>query len=181
MPDTKQELDIELTRLAQLATRTAGLPVDEDDQELLESLVLQHAEQVKASWLTERVERAVKLLYPGYDKRMGEEAKPLRWPLKDWWWNGARVTEMDVRANGDIRVDLRSYVGCGETDDIHGFVLPRAWIEADDQVSLIHEACRQERARLASKTQAEALAQAQRDAEAAVARLAQLKGGSNAA
>lgn len=178
MLETKLALDQEMARLTKLAEHMRVLePLTFDEQELLEDLVSRHAAATEEAWLAGRIEAVVDVLYPAYDRRgRAEEDKPVRWPEKDWWWNGASVDSWEKRSNGDFVVDLTSYVGCGESDDIRGLVLPKEWVYADDVKSVVLEACRAERERRAAKKRDEDLAAAQREANAAVARLAKLQG-----
>lgn len=181
MLETKLALDQELARLEQLSVRMremAGLA--DDERELLEELVRGHVESTRQAWVDERLEKVVDLLYPSHDRRGRSEAeKPVRWPDHDWWWNGASIKSRTERHDGDFIIDLSSYVGGGETDTIEGFIIPKAWVYADDIITVIRGACITERARREGVKRAQDLAQAQWDAVAAAARLAQLQGASN--
>lgn len=131
----------------------------------------------RQAWLHERVQAIVDVLFPSYRKTASEADKPLRWPEKGWWWNGACINELRELDNGDVEVDLSSYVGCGETDNLENFVLPRAWLEADDAQAVAAQACAQERARRDEAHRQQALADARAQAQRAAQHLAQLEQG----
>ena len=83
---------------------------------------------------------------------------------------------MSVLSNGDLSVDMQSYVGCGETDSCEGFILKKEWVEANDMAAAIQlflqtEAERQQREEMHNE-----LNEAQANLQAAQARLALLKG-----
>lgn len=175
MPESMKELVGELAGLERLVARVRALDALEPaDRELLEDLVQEHAGRTQARWTAARVSQAVDLLFPSYDGRAPAVEKPVRWPGKAWWWNGASIEDSTELHNGDIEVELKSYVGGGDYDD-YRFTLPKAWLDADDMTAVITQACLEERARLAAETRADELAKAQREAHAANARLAQLQ------
>ncbi len=176
MADPKAHLNAELARLASLTQSIAGLALPEDDRDLLAELVSAHADAARNTWLTERLDQAVALLFPDYDSLKPEHLKPVRWPSRAWWWNSARIRDTYVQANGDVIVNLRSYVGRGETDDLDQFRIHREWLEAEDMAAVIHQACRAQAERLAQAARAAQRAQAQAQIAAAHAQLAALEG-----
>lgn len=180
MADPKAVLESELNNLHALQLRLKGLPLDSADLELLDELVASHARVVQSTWLSERVQLIVDLLFPSYNGRLDEADKPIRWPAKAWWWNGAAIKELDEQANGDVVVTVRSYVGGGETDTLKDFSISKSWLEAPDLATAIHQACLEEKARLKGTQRAKDLAAAHRDAAAASARIAELTGGRHA-
>lgn len=187
MLESKTELQARLHPLQTLsealqkdpARALADLPEGQqaDLGELLSELVAAHVAAQRQAWLHERVQAIVDVLFPSYRKTASEADEPLRWPEKDWWWNGARINELRELDNGDVEVDLSSYVGCGETDNLENFVLPRAWLEADDAQAVAAQACAQERARRDEAQRQQALADARAQAQRAAQHLAQLEQG----
>lgn len=145
--------------------------------ELLAELLDAHAESQRQAWLHERAQAIVDVLFPTYRKTAQEADKPLRWPEKDWWWNGASIDELREQPNGGLEVDLSSYVGRGDTDRLEGFVLPRAWVEADDVQATAAQACVQERARRDEAQRQQALADARAQAQRAAQHLRELEQG----
>jgi hypothetical protein len=127
--------------------------------------------------LRAQAEQAVSLLFPSWRGARVEEAKHPQWHEKSWWWNGASIRSFDERANGDLVMELSSYVGGGETDTIEDFVLKREWLEADDMAAVIRAHCEAGAARRAGRRVAQELANAQAEVAAAQARLAKLRAG----
>jgi hypothetical protein len=179
MADSVNMLSAELAGLEALEARVAVLTLADEDRELLASLVRQHAANQYTAWLEERVRMVVHILFPVYSKTSSKN-KPLVWPVKGWWWNGAKITDSHEHPNGDVQVALRSYVGGGDTDDLDSLVIPRAWVEAENMVDVVHAAIQAEQARLAKIAQDRDLAQAQHNLAAAAARLQSLTGGAHA-
>lgn len=168
MHKTKKELDAEITGLRGFARRLSQLPLPESELELLASLIEGHVTGTRSAWMQERLERAIDLLVPTYDGRVAEELKPSRWPTKAWWWTGASIRDAETTPSGDVVLSLSSYVGRGQTDDLDGFVIQKAWLEADDLKSAIQEACRIEWVRREVLAQAEKIANARRELERAL-------------
>ncbi len=73
-------------------------------------------------------------------------------------------------------VDLSSYVGCGETDNIYGLRIQKAWLEADDMGPLIRAHMEAEFSRKETQRRQQELARAQAELAAAQARLNDMKG-----
>lgn len=180
MADPKSDLDAEVASLTELARRVEGLALSDEDRELLGELVGAHIAAVRQAWVDQRLEQAISLLFPTYNGRLPEDEKPVRWPEKAWWWNGASVTDVDELHNGDLRVTVRSYVGGGETDELTGLVIPRAWLDAPNMPSVIHEACRFNKRRRDGAARERDLAIARSEVAQAAARLQALTGASNA-
>ncbi len=67
-------------------------------------------------------------------------------------------------------------MGCGETGTIHGFILKKEWLEADDMATVIKAYCEATARRVEAERTSEELARARAEAATAQARLARLPG-----
>jgi hypothetical protein len=176
MNNTKHELATRLNALAALKSKLETLSFSEEERDILTELLSQEEGRKARSWRRARAEQAVSLLFPTW--RGGRIEKP-KHPLhhdKSWWWNGASIESLEECANGDLELELSSYVGCGETDTIHGFILKKEWLEADDMAAVIQAYCEATARRLEAKRTSEELARARAEAATAQARLARLQG-----
>jgi len=98
-----------------------------------------------------RVEWIVDICIPSYDyaylKATNKEF-PIRHPTTAGWWNGATVLNTSKNLNGDVHVEVKSYVGRDkyDTDDI---TLLKEWFEVENPTTMIQEWCVKETARIA--------------------------------
>jgi hypothetical protein len=174
---TKQELTARLSTLAALKAKLEEMSFSEHEHEILRELLSDEEDSVSRRWLRARAEHAVSLMFPSWRGARLEEAKHPKFHDKSWWWNGASIRSLEERDNGDLVLELSSYVGGGETDSIEDFVLKREWLEADDMAAVIREHCEAEAARREGRRVAQDLANAQAEVAAAQARLAKLQTG----
>lgn len=175
--DTKQELNARLNTLAALQAKLQAMAFTDEERDLLEGLLLSEQERETCAWRRERAEQAIDLLFPSWRGGRIEQPKHPLWHEKSWWWNGASIKSLDERMDGSLEVTLSSYVGCGETDTIDGFILKNEWLEADDMQAVIQAFMTGEAARKEAKKAAQDMARAQADVAAAQARLATLQAG----
>ncbi|KVP96943.1 hypothetical protein WJ97_14070 [Burkholderia ubonensis] len=174
--DTKQELNARLNTLAALQAKLPTMPVTNEERELLEDMLATQQERETHHWRRARAEQAISLLFPTWRGGRIEKPKHPMWHENSWWWNGASIESFEERGDGDIEVELSSYVGCGETDTIDGFILKKEWLEADDMPAVIQAFMGGEATRKEAKQAAQEMARAQADVAAAQARLARLQG-----
>ncbi|KWA83765.1 hypothetical protein WL29_20590 [Burkholderia ubonensis] len=175
--DAKQELNARLNTLAALQTKLQTMAVTDEERDILESLLANEQERETCAWRRERAEQAIDLLFPSWRGGRIEQPKHPLWHEKSWWWNGASIESLHECMDGDLEVTLSSYVGCGETDTIDGFILKNEWLEADDMPAVIHAFMKGEAARKEAKKAAQEMARAQADVVAAQKRLATLQAG----
>ncbi len=173
---TKHEINERLSFLAALQQKLTSLALTEDEQTALEELLVAQSGREASEWRHERAEEAVSHLFPTWRGGRIEKPKHPMWHEKSWWWNGASIESLAEQANGDVVVDLSSYVGCGETDNIHGLRIPREWLEADDMGPLIRAHMEAEFSRKEAQRRHQELARAQSELAAAQARLNDMKG-----
>ena len=125
---------------------------DETLKEHFESLYSEILSKDKHIKNLNRVFEIVDFCFPQYNSRLPEDEKPLRLPIKEWWWNGASViydeSEPNIKfhSNGDATVHVTSYVGGGDMNN-YELRIPRGWF-ADDWQTQITEFIRQEKERL---------------------------------
>lgn len=100
----------------------------------------------KEQALKDRIEWLVDICIPSYNSRGLEKDKPIRHPEHSGWWNGASVTDFEVLGNGDVRVQVKSYVGCSEYEDGE-ITLLKEWLEVDNPITVVQEWCVKEAAR----------------------------------
>lgn len=172
----KAELNARLSTLAALTAKLPTLGLSEEETEILEELLSAKSTQEEETWLRERADAAVGYLFPTWRGGRIEKPKHPMWHDKSWWWNGASIESMAPCNNGDLEVELSSYVGCGETDTIPRFVLKREWLEAEDMAATIKAYCEAEFNRKETQKRAAELARAQADLAAAQARIYQMQG-----
>lgn len=172
----KAELNARLTTLAALQDKLPTLGLSEEESDILAELLSAKAAQEEEAWLRERAEAAVGYLFPTWRGGRIEKPKHPMWHEKSWWWNGASIESMESCRNGDLEVELSSYVGCGETDTIYRFVLKREWLDAEDLEATIKAYCEAEFTRKETQKRAAELARAQSELAAAQARLQQMQG-----
>ncbi|KVP39574.1 hypothetical protein [Burkholderia ubonensis] len=175
--DTKQELNARLTTLAALQAKLQTMALTDDELEILSGLLSDEQERETCAWRRERAEQAIELLFPSWRGGRIEKPKHPQWHEKSWWWNGASIKSPDERMDGSMELTLSSYVGCGETDTLEGFILKKEWLEADDMPAVIQAFMASEAARKEAKQAAQEMARAQADVAAAQARLTRLQGG----
>lgn len=174
---TKNELNAQLATLAALQPKLAAAAFDESEREILSDLLTAEQERQLAAWRSARAEQAIDLLFPTWRGGNVEKPKHPMWHEKSWWWNGAAIDSLDEQANGDMKATLTSYVGCGDTESIYGFIIKKEWLEADDMAATIQAYCEREAAARESARAAQEQARAQADLAAAQARLARLQTG----
>lgn len=167
---TKNELNAQLDALAALRAKLSSTALSEGELAVLSDLLTAEQTRRAGAWRAGRAEQAINLLFPTWRGSHNEKPKHPMWHEKSWWWNGATIDSLEERANGDMEAHLSSYTGCGDTDDIYGFIIKAEWLEADDMPAVIRAYCEQEAA-------AQAQARAQADLATAQARLAQLQTG----
>jgi hypothetical protein len=171
---TKQELDGQLAALAALQAKLTGADLTDQERETLDDLfAAEHARQSQA-WRRARAEQAIDLLFPTWRGGRIEKPKHPMWHEKSWWWNGATIESLEERGNGDLEATLSSYVGCGDTDTIYGFILKKEWLDAEDMPAVIQAYCVDQAAARERASADQARARAQADLAAAQARLVQL-------
>lgn len=174
---TKHELDGELAGLAALQAKLATSHLTDDEQETLAELFAAEQERRAGAWRHARAEQAIGLLFPTWRGSRIEKPKHPMWHEKSWWWNGASIDALEERANGDMGATLSSYVGCGDTDTIYGFIIKKEWLEAEDMPAVIQAYCVDQAAARERKSADQERARAQADLAAAQARLAELGAG----
>lgn len=131
-----------MSELEQLRAEVAAL------KEQLQPYLDQEAENIRQQAWQERLELLVDLCVPRYDSRSSN--KPVRHPETEWWWNGASIIDYDHHANGDIDVDLKSYVAGGNYDEKR-ITLLAEWFVLDDPTQAVREWCIAESARREEK------------------------------
>lgn len=104
----------------------------------------------KQQALKDRIQWLVDICIPKHHGRAEEKNKPIRHPKTASWWNGATITDFQILSNGDIRVEVKSYVGGGE-DDTDEIILLKHWLEIDKPIPVVHEWCLKETERLAEE------------------------------
>ncbi len=113
-------------------------------------LEAEEEERKKQVWQA-RLEYLVDLCIPAYSRvtlDARKEPYPIRHPQTASWWNGATVEGFNVMANGDVRVQVKSYIGHGE-DDSDEIILFKEWFDLEDPKPAVQELCVKETARLA--------------------------------
>lgn len=173
---TKHEIDQRLSFLAALQQRLPELALSEREQDALSELLEAQQEREAQDWRQARAEAVVDQLFPSWRGGRIEKPKHPIWHEKSWWWNGASVESLQVQANGDVVVDISSYVGCGDTDTIHGLVLKREWLDADDISAVVRAYTEEVASRNEARKRQQELATAQAALAAAQARLNQMQG-----
>ncbi|MFE1574355.1 hypothetical protein ACFIQG_21550 [Comamonas odontotermitis] len=130
----------------------------------------------------ERAEEIVDFLFPAFNAvaaRSNPSTKPPQWHEKSWWWNGVRIDwdGSDLGEGGsEFELNLSSYVGGGETEDIH-IKLPAAWLTETNWKECA-EAYRAERMKVRQRAEtASKAAAAQRQIAEAQETLRRLEGG----
>ena len=103
------------------------------------------AEEAKEEAFKERLSAIVNICCPKYDGR--KENPPLRHPDTACWWNGASIGEHYTKANGDVEVELQSYVGGGNYDD-HTLTLKKEWFEVENYTEVLHKFFKEETIRV---------------------------------
>lgn len=168
---------IDETAFARAIDAAATAPLLARIAELTEELATYKAAEasvVKEAEARERAEQIASILFPRYSAvaaRTDPSEKPLQWHEKSWW-NGVSVNwhESDGFDSTGGQIVLESYVGGGETETttVH---IPLAWLEAgDDQwIALVHQHKKVFAAKLAERTKAAELAEAEREIANAVA------------
>lgn len=177
---TKDELDKEVVATNELLNKVISLHLTSNnfnsrEQELLIELVEEKIKKVVSEWRQERIEKVVRILFPGYDGRRPENEKPIRHPIKSFWWNGASISDINENYDGSVNVNLTSYTGGGNSDELDDFHILKEWIEADDQETRLHNYCIAITKENNQKANFQALAKAEQDALNAVNTLAELK------
>jgi hypothetical protein len=175
---TKNELNGQLAALAALQTKLATTPLTEQELEVLTELFTAEQARQAHAWRHARAEQAISLLFPTWRGGRIEKPKHPIWHEKSWWWNGASIDSLEELSNGDLEAKLESYVGCGDTDTIYGFIIKKEWLDAEDMPATIKAHCEREAAAREAARVAQEHARAQADLAAAQARLAQLQTGS---
>ncbi|MFA7287192.1 MAG: hypothetical protein WC052_06020 [Patescibacteria group bacterium] len=138
---------------------------------------LQRDEEERVQALIDsRVRKIVALLFPKYYWQLKEDEKPIRHPVKGWWWNGASIMEQSDRNsyNGTVEVEVCSYTGSGDSDK-YTFVIPSEWLDLEDPTEIVHAWCIEETAKLAEEKRQKDIIEAQRKIERAAQDLADLK------
>ncbi len=172
----KHELDARLSFLVALEGKLPAMTLEEQEKDtLLELLEAQRARE-SDEWLRARAEEAVSCLFPTWRGGRIETPKHPMWHEKSWWWNGASIEELAELSNGDVVLNLSSYVGCGDTDTLYGLVLKREWLEADDMPGMLNAYMASELERRNAEKQQQALARAQAELRAAQAQVTRLQG-----
>lgn len=115
-------------------------------KEQLQPYLDAEAEQQREQALKDRIQWLVDICIPSHHGRAEEKDRPIRHPKTASWWNGATVTDFNVLQNGDVRVDVKSYVGCSEYDDSE-IILFKEWIDAENPTTLVKDWCVKEAAR----------------------------------
>lgn len=127
-----------------------------------------------------KVSFVLDLLFPHnrYDK--GGVPRELRHPEKFWWWNGwSLLEESDPNSvNGNISVQVESYVGGGE-EETYSFDIRGEWIEPDDHEEIkarVHTWCRTQYAEMQQAEQDKTRKNALRQIEEAQRTIDRLSG-----
>lgn len=172
----KTQFDKRMSFLADVRQKLMSLSFEQNELDFLDELIEDQKVRETQEWRWERAEAAVHLLFPRHTSNRDNAPPALRWHEKSWWWNGGHLKHMRVLSNGDLSVDMQSYVGCGETDSFEGLILKKGWVEANDMAAAIQlflqtEVERQQREELHNE-----MNEAQANLQAAQARLALLKG-----
>lgn len=172
--ETKKELTHRLTLLDSIQAKLQPINLTDDERDYLESLLQAQGERERSDWYTARATQAVALLFPVWRGGRIEPPTHPMWHQKSWWWNGAAIESLEGQRNGDIHVNLTSYVG-GGSNDILKLTLKREWLEAEDMPKVIHAFMAQEALRLDTLRAAEEMANAKADLAAAQARMSRLQ------
>lgn len=181
---TKAEFDIEIALIRKIQDKldTQSTPFTDSESLLLREMVDRHIAILTSEWRQERLVEVIDILFPRYDGRRPDADKPIRHPEKAWWWNGATITESRDTQEDNIRVDLRSYVGGNEYDNLEEFEVLKEWLEADDMEAKLHKHCQQLTRTVNIKSANQRLREAERNAAQAQEDLARARaqtGGNN--
>ena len=125
-----QELEAEVARL---------------NEQLKPYLEADEVERKRAAW-QKRLELLVYLCIPAYNARHPKNEHPIRHPETAHWWNGASIVDTHFLANGDVRVEVKSYVGNNEHEDDE-ITLLKEWFELDNPASVVQDWCVKETTR----------------------------------
>lgn len=121
-------------------------------EQLQPYLDAEEEERKRQAW-QHRLNYLVSICCPSYDRRWLEDNKkelPIRHPATASWWNGASIKGSCVQQNGDVHVNVRSYIGGGE-DEEDEIILFKEWFELDDPKSAVQAWCKAETERLAEQ------------------------------
>ena len=125
----------------------------------------------------ERLDDIVKLLFPRYDARWCDrhpEDKPPIHPERAWWWNGAKLDDMEERGEW-LHLEVSSYTGGGNTDDFTAKV-PAKWLTTATLKEDVHGWIREETERVRAEERIQAVANAQAELARLKAKIANLGG-----
>jgi hypothetical protein len=171
---------LELLKATQTTQHSLSAKVAELEAELLPYREAEERERL-AVLRRERLCEIVDILFPKYDSlryrnRPGE--KPLVHPERDWWWNGAKIISEGAEIDGFVELEVESYVGSGEMDELE-FKVPVTWLTAEDPKSEIQAWMKAESARKKAEQRQAEIETARRAIEAQTRKLAELEASSN--
>lgn len=158
-----------MTRIEELEAEVARLK--EQLQPYLDAEEAANKEQA----LKDRIQWLVDICIPRHNGRLKEEDKPTRHPKYTNWWNGASVTDFVTLTNGNICVDVRSYVGGGDYEN-EEITLLKEWLEIENPILVVQQWCVKETERLTEERKEYARQETARRIEALTKELVRLGG-----
>jgi len=175
------DLPARMQMLDSLHASLSALPLSWEEACLAEDVFSQRKALEREQWLHARCAQALSVLFPSWGSRRRGDPQPPQWHPKSWW-SGASIESLEQRANGDVELTLSSYVGGGETDTLHGFVLKNEWLQAPDMGAVLRAHVQAECTRKQAQDNAQAVARARAQlaqAQNQLQRLGLPQGGAN--
>jgi hypothetical protein len=171
---------LELLKATQATQHALSVKVAALEAELLPYREAEERERL-AMLRRERLREIVDILFPKYDSlryRNRPDEKPLVHPERDWWWNGAKIISEGAEIDGFVEVEVESYVGGGEMDEVE-LKIPVAWLTAEDPKADIHAWMKAETARKKAEQHQAEIEAARKAIEAQTRKLTELEGTPN--
>jgi len=142
---TSDEINSEINKISSLQFKLVhggvGGFLDDDERELIDAVMTRHQAEIYEEWKYNQLVDVISILFPKYHWNLPDKDKPVRWPAKEWWWNGAAITEHYEASDGGFIVNLSSYTGGGNSDELDNFHIPLEWIEADNKKEYLQSIC----------------------------------------
>jgi hypothetical protein len=167
---------LELLKATQTTQHSLSAKVAELEAELLPYREAEERERL-AALRRERLREIVDILFPKYDSlryRNRPDEKPLVHPERDWWWNGAKIISEGAEIDGFVELEVESYVGGGEMDELE-FKVPVAWLTAEDPKADIHAWMQAETGRKKAEQRQAEIDAARKEIDAQTQKLAALE------
>jgi hypothetical protein len=168
---------LELLKATQTTQHSLSAKVAELEAELLPYREAEERQRVEAA-RREKLRAIVDILFPKYDSlryRNRPDEKPLVHPERDWWWNGATIISEYAESDGFVELEVESYVGSGEMDQLE-LKIPVEWLNAEDPKATIHGWIKEQAARKKEEQRQAEIEAARKVIEAQTQKLAALEG-----